>query len=210
MPTLNIFMMSINRRSDGHLALDLPFKGNALPDLGLSKHTAVRRFLNLEKKLQQPQNRELLQEYCSTIQDYIDQGHLLKSNHSASSSPDGYYIPHHAVFKSSSTTTKVRVIFDASCRTTNATSLNDHLLTGPRLQHDIRNILCNWRKYPIALTSDITKMYRMFWINEKHRQFQKVIWRFSPNHPLKEYYLATVTFGTSSAPFQAIPCLYCR
>lgn len=202
-----IFLSTINRRSDGHLAVDLPFTENKLPELGLSKHIAIRRFLSLEKKMQLPQNRALQEEYFNTIQDYLHQGHLVRCNPTNDFESEGYYIPHHAVVKPSSSTTRVRVVFDASCRTTNGTSLNSHLLTGPKLQPDIRNILCSWRQYPIALTADIAKMYRMFWVNEKHRQYQKIIWRFSQNNPLEEYSLATVTFGTSSAPYQAIRCL---
>jgi len=40
------------------------------------------------------------------------------------------YILHHAVLRKSSSPTKLRVIFNASCKTRNGTSLN-HLLVGP-------------------------------------------------------------------------------
>jgi hypothetical protein len=43
------------------------------------------------------------------------------------------YIPHHAVIRESSSTTKLRVVFNASCKTRNGTSINDHLLVGPKL-----------------------------------------------------------------------------
>lgn len=38
------------------------------------------------------------------------------------------YIPHHLVFRAESTTTHLRVVFNASFITSNGTSLNDHLL----------------------------------------------------------------------------------
>jgi len=48
-----------------------------------------------------------------------------------------YYIPNHCVLKPSSTSTKLRVVFDASCTTTSQLSLNDLLLVGPTVQTDL-------------------------------------------------------------------------
>jgi len=39
-----------------------------------------------------------------------------------------YFIPHHAVMKPDSLTTKLRVVFDTSAKTTTGASLNDKLL----------------------------------------------------------------------------------
>lgn len=47
-------------------------------------------------------------------------------------------------------------------------------------------------------------MYRMFWVSKKHQPYQKILWRFKTTDPISEYCLSTVTFGTSSVPFQAI------
>lgn len=57
------------------------------------------------------------------------------------------YLPHHAVFKESSTSTKLRVVFDASMSTSTGQSLNDCMLVGPRLQEDIFDINLRWRKH---------------------------------------------------------------
>lgn len=153
------FVDSVRRGSDGKLIVALPFRESEFPIIGPSKHIAMRRYLNLEKRLEN--NLKLKEEYTKTITDYIQQGHLLKIT--APSSPGfEYFLPHHAVIKESSTTTKVRVVFDGSCKSADSTSLNDHLLTGRKLQKDIRNIFFNWRKYRYALTADIAQMYRMF------------------------------------------------
>lgn len=70
-----------------------------------------------------------------------------------------YVIPHHAVFKIVNNSAKIRVVFDGSCKTSLG-SLNDHLLSGPKLQLDISDIILNFRRHRYALTTDIVKMYR--------------------------------------------------
>lgn len=66
-----------------------------------------------------------------------------------------YYIPHHAVFKDTSITTKVRVVFDASCKTSSGLSLNDCLMVGPNLQQDLLSILLRFRTFKYVITADI-------------------------------------------------------
>lgn len=200
----SIFLNSISQRSDGHLTVDLPFRHVDQPVLGPSREIAMKRHLNLEKRLEL--NPHLKEEYHKTMRDYIDSGHMKVADPTDRKGKE-FFCPHHPVFKISSTTTKVRVVFDASCKTEDGSSLNDYLLTGPKLQTDIRDILFKWRNYKFALTADIAKMYRMFFVNEKHHAYQKILWRFDPKDPVTEYSLCTVTFGTSSAPYLAIRML---
>jgi hypothetical protein len=57
------------------------------------------------------------------------------------------YLPHHAVLKESSTTTRLRVVFDASAKTTNNRSLNDNLMCGPTIQRDLFSIVVEFRNF---------------------------------------------------------------
>lgn len=54
------------------------------------------------------------------------------------------------MLKESSSTTKLRVVFDASCKTSTGVSLNDKQLTGPTLQDDLFSIV---GRLPILLKS---------------------------------------------------------
>lgn len=125
------------------------------------------------------------------------------------SSPDseGYFLPHHVVIKGDSTTTKVRIVFDGSAKTTTGISLNDQLMIGPRIQQDLFSILCRFRSHRFVITADIEKMYRPIIIHPDDRRYQKILWRISSDQPIKTYQLLTVTFGIASAPFLAIRCL---
>ena len=55
----------------------------------------------------------------------------------AISNNDSYYLPHHCVFKEDSSTTKLRVVFDASAKTSSGVFLNKQLMIGPKLQSDL-------------------------------------------------------------------------
>jgi GrpB-like predicted nucleotidyltransferase (UPF0157 family) len=75
------------------------------------------------------------------MQEYEDLGHMIQVTEDANSAEERYYLPHHAVFKSSSSTTRTRVVFDGSCHSSNGLSLNDTLLVGPTIQQDLYSIV---------------------------------------------------------------------
>jgi GrpB-like predicted nucleotidyltransferase (UPF0157 family) len=75
------------------------------------------------------------------MQEYEELGHMNQITEEASSAEERYYLPHHTVFKSSSSTTHTRVVFDGSCRSSNRLSLNDTLLVGPTVQQDLYSIV---------------------------------------------------------------------
>lgn len=57
------------------------------------------------------------------------------------------------------------------------------------------------------LTADIVKMYRQFMVDEKHQNLQRILYRFSPSDPVKDYVLLTVTYGEKASPHLAVRCL---
>ena len=85
-----------------------------------------------------------------------------------------YYLPHHTVFKQSSLTTKLRVVFDGSSKTTNGLSLNDILLVGPNVQQDLFSILLRFRIHKYVLIADIEKMYRQIRVAEGDCHYQRI------------------------------------
>lgn len=136
------------------------------------------------------------------MDEYIQLGHMfvLKDHKSVKVN----YLPHHAVIKESSTSTRFRVVFDASSPTT---SLNDCLLVGPNIQSELFEILIRFRQHPYVLTGDIVKMYRQIMIKPEHRPYQCILWRTTPDQPVITFCLNTVTYRVTSAPFLAIRSL---
>lgn len=57
------------------------------------------------------------------------------------------------------------------------------------------------------MTADLQKMYRQVLIHSDDRDFQRILWRFSPDEPMEEYRLNTVTYGQASASYLAIRAL---
>ncbi|GBM97377.1 hypothetical protein AVEN_162002-1 [Araneus ventricosus] len=114
-----------------------------------------------------------------------------------------YYIPHQGIHRPEKSTTKLRVVFDASAPSSNGISLNSLQINGGIVQEDLFAILCRFRKHRIALTADIKKIYRMILINPQQRDLQRILWKNNPDDPIKTYKLNTVTYGTTSAPYLA-------
>ena len=96
------------------------------------------------------------------MQEYLDLGHAeaVPSEDLDKAPAEAFYLPMHAVYKSSSTTTKIRAVFDASAKSSSGVSLNDTLLVGPTVHPPLIDVLLRFRLHRIALTADVSKMYR--------------------------------------------------
>lgn len=131
----------------------LPFR-HANVELGDSRTQALKLFYSLQNKLNK--SPKLKVEYEKVMQSYLDLGHVsfLKKEPS-----DGYYIPHHEVIKTGSATTKVRVVLNASAKTTNNLSLNDVLMVCPTIQDKLFTHLTRFCTHAYVLTADIEQMY---------------------------------------------------
>lgn len=197
------FARTHSRTPEGRYCVSLPFKAEHSP-LGASLAQAGKRFFALERKFKaDPQFAQL---YHSFMLDYESRGHMTKVTALDLTSPH-YFLPHHGILKGSGNAAKIRVVFDASAKTNTGTSLNDIMLTGPKLQADICKLLLKFRSHRFAFTCDIEQMYRQINVTPDHQKFQLILWRSSPSLPLDTYKLNTVTYGTSCAPYLALKTL---
>ena len=111
-----------------------------------------------------------------------------------------FNLPMNGVTKSSSTSTKLRVVFDASAHTYSNISLNQSLFVSPTLFPNLDQILLKFRMYPVALSADISKMYRAVEPEEVDRDLHRFLWRADPKSPVTDYRMTRVTFGVFHHP----------
>ncbi|XP_068903022.1 uncharacterized protein [Tenebrio molitor] len=176
-----LYAASVTRGENGRYTVALPFKIQKT-EFPNSRDIAVRRFLLLENRL--IRNPALQQEYVQFMRDYLDSNHMSRAPPLPENSVQNYYIPHHCILRPDSSSTKLRVVFDASAKASNGQSLNDTLYSGPKLLQDIVKVLLKFRLHRVVFTADIRQIVL-----------------------LEEYVLNTVTYGISSAPFLAIRTL---
>ncbi|XP_055604940.1 uncharacterized protein LOC129753170 [Uranotaenia lowii] len=202
----SLFSKTVKRESDGRYTVALPRNDSIIDRLGESQEIAMRRFLATERRLSRDEN--LRKQYEEFMEEYVHLGHMqkiveLKDESCQKLVIKRCFLPHHPVVKEASTTTKVRVVFDASCKTSSGVSLNDGLLNGPVIQDDLRSIILRCRTKQVMVVADIEKMFRQINIAEDDRPLQSILWRSSPKEEISIYELRTVTYGTKPAPFLA-------
>ena len=195
------FKATHRRTAEGRFVVRLPFK--VTPELGSSRPAALRTLNSMQQRFLK--DYEYKRAYQDFLQEYENLGHMV----AAGSPPEGrhFYLPHHGVLKSTSSTTKLRVVFNGSMSTSNGKSLNDVLHTGPNLLPALADLLLKWRRHPIAFVADVEKMYRKIVIHPDDRDYQRILWRKGKELKLKEYKLCTVTYGLGCAPYLALRCL---
>ena len=101
---------------------------------------------------------------------------FLKKNKSESESTTGriWYLPHHPVFHTQKPE-KVQVVFDCAAKL-EGTSLNDQLLHGPDMTNTLIGVLIRFCQEPVALTSDIEKMFHRVRVNSQDSQALQFLW----------------------------------
>ncbi len=195
------FKANHSRDRNGIFTVPLPRVANS-PLLGESKSSAVRRYLSLERSLN---SKGKSKEFHAVMEEYLELGHAELVPVDDMQKPDNetLYLPMHVVVKESSTTTKIRAVFDASAKSSTGFSLNDTLLVGPTLHSSLVDVLLRFRHHRYALTTDVSKMYRAIKLTPRDRDYHRFGWRRNHTEPLMEYRMTRLTFGVSASSFAA-------
>lgn len=144
--------------------------------------------------------------YYEFLSEYESLGHMLPVSDSELDASPVYYLPHHGVLKEQNRTTKLRVVFNGSSKTSSGISLNDILSSRANLQRDISEVLMWTHLHRWLFATEIVKMYRQIQIHPDEWNLQRILW-LNPEQQRKSYRLTTVTYGLSCAPFLALRTL---
>ncbi|XP_055623247.1 uncharacterized protein LOC129766684 [Toxorhynchites rutilus septentrionalis] len=191
-----LYQSTVSRNEEDRYIVRYPREPDFEVMIGESRNNAQRQFEHLEKELER--DPHLKEEYRKFIKEYISLGHMRLVEADDDDAPV-YYLPHHPVVKEESTTTKVRVVFNGSAKTSTGFSL----CVGPVVQDDLLDIILRFRTFPIALVADIAKMYRQILVHPDDVRFQRILWRFSGKTPIQVYELLTVTYGLAPSSYLA-------
>ncbi|XP_018376534.1 PREDICTED: uncharacterized protein LOC108769825 [Trachymyrmex cornetzi] len=192
-----------SRDEEGRYMVRLPFKRSP-NELGNSRLRALRIMYSLSKKF--ADDPSYAKAYSDFMSEYHKLDHMrLVPDHQ--SEPElAYYLPHHGVLRETSMTTRLRVVFNGSNKTTSDISLNDILYTGAKLQTDVFNVLIWFRKFLYVFSTDMEKMYRQIKLHKDDWTFQWILW-LNRDGDVETYQLTTVTYGLACAPFLALRTL---
>ena len=186
---------------DGTITVPLPKKTDVNP-LGESRSQAVRRFISLERSLH---NQREFEPFAKVVKEYFTIGHAepVPSADLEKEAAETFYLPMHAVKKEQSTTTKVRVVFDASTKTSTGISLNDTLMVGPTVHPPLIDVLLRFRYHRVGLSADVSKMHRAVKLAPEDKDLHRFVWRETLTKPLVDYRMTRITFGVSASSFAA-------
>ncbi len=172
-------------------------------ELGDTRRQAMSRLFANERSLTA---KDKLVAFSAVMTEYLTLDHAEVIPKSEVSRHPHCYLPVHGVFKETSTTTKVRAVFDASARSSNGVSLNDTLLAGPNLYPPLVDVLTRFRRHFIAMSSDISKMFREIMLHPGERDWHRFLMRGESGQVL-DCRMKRVTFGVKCSPFLATQVL---
>ena len=100
----------------------------------------------------------VLGRYHTVIQNQLNTGVIEEAPPVVTAQHQCHYLPHHHVTSPGSTTTKLRIVYDGSAKSSpRHHSLNDCLYRGSPLLQNFAGILMRFRLHPVAIVADIEK-----------------------------------------------------
>ena len=147
------------------------------------------------------QDTELMTKYDSLFKEQKDLG-IIEEVSESSALGETHYIPYHLVIREDHSTTKSRIVFDASSKT-DGLSLNDCFYKGPQMT--LLTSVTLLKLCTLCLRTDRRqKSFLAISIDKDNRNFLRFLWLdevFSNEATIVRNQFARVVFGVTGLPF---------
>ena len=190
--TVSIVCSSMEKSDAGYI-VRLPFKDTTCPSV--KYHNAKGQLNSLIQRVIHDAN--LGKQYDDIVNSYVEKEFIEEIPNDPIA---GHYIPHHPAFKKSATT-PMRIVFNASSKPTDGTSLNDCLLTDTSLTAKLHDNLLTFRQGQYAITADISKAFHRILVNEQDRDYLKFLWFNLETEKQRTFRFRVVMFGATCSPY---------
>ena len=190
-------VLDIEKSSERYV-VGLPWKYEYKQALMDNKSMAIKRLSALSARLER--DEDLKTSYDAVFREMLAQDIIEDvPDEPLNAGSAVYYMPHHPVVKKSSTTTKVRPVFDASSKGYNGISLNDCMYSGPNLLPELPGLLLRFRRWKFALSADITKAFLQVGVKEHDRDVHRFVWNDHGTTRVMRF--TRVPFGNKASPY---------
>ena len=148
---------------------------NGHPSLPDNYELSERRLRSLLNRLRK--KPDVMREYDGVIREQIEQGivEVVDDQTTLETCHPVHYIPHHAVIRKDKSTTRLRIVYDASAKSDGA-SLNECLPAGPALTQGIFDTMLRFRNHKVAIVGDIEKAFLMVHMAEADKDVLRFLW----------------------------------
>ena len=191
------FNENIVKGRDGRYEVKIPWvPGSRITESNEAQSRS--RLKSVERKL--VRNPELKRAYQDIVEIQLKEGIIEKVPEQEADGERIFYLPHKPVVREEATTTKVRMVFDASARPSPmGNSLNECMYTGPALQPQLWDIMVRARMSAHLLIGDLQKAFLQIGIAKEDRDAFRFL--FNINNKEEHLRFARIPFGAEASPF---------
>ena len=190
------------RFEDGRYVVSLPWKNNISGSLPSNFEMCENRLESLILRLKS--KPELLQQYDQIFREQLATNVIEKVPPSEMNAAGAHYLCHFGVVRNDRETTKLRIVFDCSAKSSKQSlSLNEPLEIGENSMPMLFDTLMRFRTHPIVLTADIEKAFLQIEIDEADREALRFLWYDDVSKPQPTvvcYRYRRLLFGLTCSP----------
>ena len=189
------------RNNGERYEVSLPLRDDLVESLPDNYELCLGRLNSLQTRLKG--NLELFRQYKAVFLEQLESG-VIEKVPANDTGKNCHFLSHHGVVRNDRETSKLRVVFDASAKSSKQSlSLNDCLETGPNFVPPLFDTLINFRTHSVALTADIEKAFLQISIQEEDRNKLRFLWFEgieSDNPTIVQMRFCRLPFGLKSSP----------